>query len=191
MKLICWCDRLKCFSLQTVHTGWMTNFAVPFKCKYLIVHTLPDIKLVLFTERFIWLIKCKMTIEIHNELLLIKKYLKIIKYVSMGCNKNTWDDKSMVNKYFLHGFGGCHAEFAKTMWIEFQWQNETSHTKSICSHNHDRYNRRVYRDILVCNNVKFVNMLISIINKTYQILTRRCQNIFACNSYILCLQACL
>ena len=49
----------------------------------------------------------------------------------------------------------------------------------------------VYRDILVCNNVKFVNMLISIINKTYQILTRRCQNIFACNSYILCLQACL
>ena len=48
-----------------------------------------------------------------------------------------------------------------------------------------------YRNILVCNNVKFVNMLISIINKTYQILTRRCQNIFACNSYILCLQACL
>ena len=45
--------------------------------------------------------------------------------------------------------------------------------------------------ILVCNNVEFVNMLISIINKTYQILTRRCQNIFACNSYILCLQACL
>ena len=48
-----------------------------------------------------------------------------------------------------------------------------------------------FRNILVCNNVKFVNMLISIINKTYQILTRRCQNIFACNSYILCLQACL
>ena len=49
----------------------------------------------------------------------------------------------------------------------------------------------IYRNILVCNNVEFVNMLISIINKTYQILTRRCQNIFACNSYILCLQACL
>ena len=51
--------------------------------------------------------------------------------------------------------------------------------------------RSHFRNILVCNNVKFVNMLISIINKTYQILTRRCQNIFACNSYILCLQACL